>query len=166
MFCPACGFNNIEGMDRCANCMEPLRNLDIPRADAATGIVRSVMEDELSDLSPRGAFIVAPSDAIADAVRGMKDAKMRCAIVLEGKHFAGIFTEHDAVRAIVKEGAARVEDVMTRDVLALGVTDSVAQALSQMTISNSRFIPIAHGDGRFSVISTADVLAYITDEEW
>jgi len=45
MICSSCGFDNIEGMDRCENCMKPLRDLDVPRPDASRGIVRSVMED-------------------------------------------------------------------------------------------------------------------------
>ena len=168
MICPSCNYNNIEGMDRCANCMEPLRDLDIPRADAATGIVRSVIEDELRELSPRAAYVVAPDETIAGAVRGMREAGARCALVLDGTRFAGLFTEHGAVRAMVEGGAdtARVSDVMTRDMMPLQETDSVAHALSQMATGDSRFAPIAHADGSYAVISAAGVLEYIADEDW
>ena len=168
MICPSCNYNNIEGMDRCANCMEPLRDLDIPRADAATGIVRSVIEDELRELRPRAAYVVAPDETIAGAVRGMREASARCALVLDGARFAGLFTEHDAVRAMVEGDAemTRVADVMTRDMMPLRETDSVAHALSQMATGDSRFVPIAHEDGSYAVISAAGVLEYIADEDW
>ena len=50
MNCPACGSENIDGIDRCENCLAPFRDLDVPRADAAEGLARSVMEDRLSQL--------------------------------------------------------------------------------------------------------------------
>ncbi|HYE64823.1 MAG TPA: hypothetical protein VD966_04530, partial [Pyrinomonadaceae bacterium] len=62
MICPSCGYDNIEGMDRCENCMTPLRNLDVPRADATHGLVRSVMEDDLGELEQDQALTVGPAE--------------------------------------------------------------------------------------------------------
>lgn len=166
MICPACGYDNIEGMDRCENCMKPLRDLDIPRADAATGIVRTVMEDDLRDLPQREAVTVAPGDDVAGVLRQMEEAQAGCALVLDGERFAGIFTERDAVRALIEGNTKAVADVRTDDAMALKEGDSVAHALSQMAIGNSRFVPVAHADGRYTVVSTADVLEYIADEDW
>ncbi len=47
MNCPSCGHENIDGIDRCENCLAPFRQLDIPSADAAEGLARLVMEDKL-----------------------------------------------------------------------------------------------------------------------
>ena len=146
--------------------MKPLRDLDVPRADAATGIVRTVMEDDLRDLPQREAMTVASSDDVPGVLRRMKEAQVGCALVLDGERFVGIFTERDAVRALIEGDTKAVADVMTDDVMALGETDSVAHALSQMAIGNSRFVPVAHADGRYTVVSTADVLEYIANEDW
>lgn len=167
MLCPSCGYDNIEGMDRCENCMTPLRALDIPRADAATGVVRSVMEDDLSDLPRQDALTVVESDDVNDVVRRMKERGV--ALVLDGRDFVGLFTEHDAVRALVGGGsvdASSIEDVMTREVMPLDETDSVASALSRMAISGLRFVPVAHADGSHTVISSAGLIAYLADKDW
>ncbi|MBA3806215.1 MAG: hypothetical protein H0X14_10950, partial [Acidobacteria bacterium] len=62
MICPSCGHDNIEGMDRCDNCMKSLRDLDVPRADATRGLVRSVMEDDLRKLEREEALTVRPGE--------------------------------------------------------------------------------------------------------
>lgn len=53
MNCPSCGHENIDGIDRCENCLAPFRQLDIPSADAAEGLALSVMENDLSQLDPK-----------------------------------------------------------------------------------------------------------------
>lgn len=168
MLCPFCGYDNLEGMDRCENCMEPLRDLDIPRADAATGVVRSVMEDDLHELSQRDALTVAPTDGVADVVSRMKEANAACALVLDGARLAGLFTERDAVRVLIGGAAERTQiaDAMTGDVMPLAVTDSVAQALNQMTLTALRFVPVKHEDGRYTIVSAANLLEYIAEKDW
>src|SRR5437764_15333756 len=95
MICPSCGHDNFEGMDRCENCMKPLLDLDVPRAGATGGLVRSVMEDNLSRLEQEGTLTVSPEAAALQVAGWMKDGQPGCALVLDADgQLAGIFREH------------------------------------------------------------------------
>src|ERR1043166_5659539 len=99
MICPSCGFDNIEGSDRCEECMVPLYYLDVPRADTAQGLARSVMGDNLSQLEQE--FLeVAPATTALDVIRKMKEAHVGCALVLDGNRLVGIFTERDVLNKL------------------------------------------------------------------
>ncbi|HEX8922313.1 MAG TPA: CBS domain-containing protein [Pyrinomonadaceae bacterium] len=159
-------------MDRCENCMKSLRDLDVPRAEATAGLVRSVMEDNLSSLDQMETLRVRPGDAALEVARRMKEAQTGCALVLDkdGK-LAGIFTEHDVLSKLIGiEGEAHasvpVSQLMTANPEALRESDSVAAALNKMAMGRYRHVPIARGDGSYSVASIKSVLKYIAQEDW
>jgi CBS domain-containing protein len=97
MNCPSCGHENIDGIDRCENCLAPFRQLDIPSIDASESFAQSVMEDNLSRLNYEPPVFVAPETPAIDVARRMKEANTGCALVLEGGKLVGIFTEHDVL---------------------------------------------------------------------
>ena len=84
MNCPSCGHENIDGIDRCENCLASFRQLDIPSADAAEGLARSVMEDNLSRLDQDETIAVAPDTPALDVTQLMKNSNSGCALVVEG----------------------------------------------------------------------------------
>ena len=171
MICPSCGHDNIEGTDRCDNCMKPLRDLDVPRADATGGIVRSVMEDDLRQLEREESLSARPDEPAIDVVRRMRGAHTGCALVIDGGKLAGIFTEHDV---LCKMGGAEnaaavnapVSELMTPTPEVLRETDSVAAALNKMSIGRYRHVPVVRGDGQYTVVSIKHVLKYIAQEDW
>jgi len=171
MLCPSCGHDNIEGTDRCDNCMKPLYGLDVPRADATAGLVRSVMEDDLRQLEQAETVTVSPDQSAIEVTRRMKEAQTGCALVLdqEGK-LAGIFTEHDVLCRLVDAGEGAkdvpVGELMSRNPEALRETDSVASALNKMALGRYRHVPVARSDGSYSVASIKSVLKYIAQEDW
>jgi CBS domain-containing protein len=97
MNCPSCGHENLEGTDRCENCLAPFRDLDVPHADSAEGLARSVMEDNLGQLDQEETIIVAPETPAIEVARLMKNSNSGCALVVDGKKLVGIFTEHDVL---------------------------------------------------------------------
>ena len=76
MLCPSCGHDNLEGVDRCDECLTPLLNLDVPRADATEGLARSVMEDTLGHLEQEFLGVASGTPAI-DVIKQMKKAGIR-----------------------------------------------------------------------------------------
>ena len=83
MICPACGSENIDGIDRCENCLAPFRDLDVPHADSAEGLVRSVMADKLSGLDYEDPILVSPDTPASEVAQRMKHAQLGCALVLK-----------------------------------------------------------------------------------
>jgi CBS domain-containing protein len=109
MNCPSCGHENIDGVDRCENCLAPFRQLDIPSIDASESFAQSVMEDNLGRLDYEPAVCVAPNTPASDVARRMKEANTGCALVLEDSKLVGIFTEHDVLlRLTAGTGSAGV----------------------------------------------------------
>ena len=114
MLCPACGFENMEGSDRCENCLAPFRDLDVPRADAAEGLARSVREDKLNQLDYDETVCVSPDTPASEVARLMKEAHSGCVLVLDGSSLVGIFTEHDVLLRMT--GTANRSGVQPGDV--------------------------------------------------
>ena len=171
MICPACGYDNIEGMDACENCTEPLLDLDVPRSDATTGLVRYVMEDDLRELEQQEPLIAQPGDSAVEVARRMKEAGARCALVLENGELAGIFTERGALQRLLSEAQvdttkAQVRDVMTVHREVLLEADSVAAALNHMSIGGYLHVPVRRGDNSYTVVSIDQMLKYLMSKDW
>lgn len=170
MICPSCSFDNLEGMDRCENCMKPLRDLDVPRSDATRGLARSVMEDTLGQLDAEEMVTARPEETALAVAQRMKDEQRACALVLDEGRLVGIFTEHDVMCKMTGEQAAAaarpVSELMSVNPESLSETDSVAAALNKMAMGRYRHVPVAKQDGSYSVTSIKDVLKYIAQEDW
>jgi CBS domain-containing protein len=106
MNCPSCGHENIEGNDRCENCLAPFRDLDVPRIDSAEGLARSVMEDNLKELVQDQTISVTPDTPALEVARLMKNSNSGCALVVDGGKLVGIFTEHDVLLRMTGESSA------------------------------------------------------------
>ncbi len=170
MLCPACGAENIDGSDRCDNCLAPFRDLDVPRAQAAEGLARSVMQDQLNKLDLESPITVAPETSALDVVRLMRGENSGCALVLDGPSLAGIFTEHDMLRKMTGINACppttKVRELMSPNPETLHEQDTVATALHKMSMGRYRHIPVRKGDGSYSVASVKSVLKYIAQADW
>lgn len=169
MFCPSCGHDNIEGVDRCEECMTPLLSLDVPRSDMAHGLARSVMEDKLSQLEHE--FLsVFPDTPVGEVVNKMKQAGLGCALVLDQGELVGIFTERDLLHKLTGKAAnpqsTAVKELMSTNPEVLRDSDSVATALNKMSMGRYRHIPVRKADGSYSVTSIKHVLKYIAQAEW
>ena len=170
MTCPSCGHENIEGTDRCDNCMTSLLKLDRGQPEAAVGLARSVMENNLAQLEQEHPVLVQLETPALDVLRKMREARAGCALVLDGLALAGIFTEHDALNRLTGDNAssfnAPVRELMSAQPETLRETDSVAEALNKMSMGRYRHIPITRADGSYSVVSIRNVLHYIAKEDW
>ena len=170
MLCPSCGHENIEGTDRCDECMTPLQKLEVPRAEASRGLARSVMEDNLGQLEQEETITVSPDTAAIEVARKMKSGRSGCALVIEQDKLVGIFTEHDVLHRMFGPEASppdiAVSELMSRNPEALRESDSVATALNKMSLGRYRHIPVARKDGSYTVTSIRSVLKYIAKEDW
>ncbi len=170
MNCPSCGHENTEGTDRCENCLAPFRDLDVPRADAAEGLARSVMEDNLCQLGDEETVMVGPETSALNVIKRMKDSNSGCALVVDGTQLVGIFTEHDVLRKLTGEnasaGTVAVRELMSRNPTTLREKDSVAVALNTMSLGGYRHIPVVRRDRSYTVVSIKNVLNYIAKEDW
>ena len=168
MICPSCQHDNIEGADRCEECMTSLFNLDVPQA-GREGMSRSVMEDDIRQLEQE--FLgVSPDTSALEVIKKMKAAGLGCALVMDEGKLVGIFTERDLLNKLTGKSASSpgtaVKDLMSADPETLDETDSVATALNKMSMGRYRHIPVRKADGTYSVTSIKHVIKYIAKAEW
>ena len=168
MLCPSCGYDNIEGADRCEECLTSLFNIDQAQGGRRS-LARSVMEDDLSKLDQE--FLgVSPNTPVSEVIRRMKEATVGCALVIDGGRLYGIFTERDLLNKMTGQTATAeatpVSQLMSPDPEILRETDSVASALNKMSMGRYRHIPVQKADGSYAVTSIKHVLKYIAKEEW
>jgi CBS domain-containing protein len=167
MICPSCGYDNIEGADRCEECVTSLLKVD-PQADQE-GMASPVMENDISQLEQEF-LAVSPETSAADVIKKMKAAGVGCALVLEDGNLVGIFTERDLLNKLTGSGArplhTAVKDLMSIFPEILSDRDSVATAVNKMSMGRYRHIPVRKSDGSYSVTSIKHVLKYIAKAEW
>lgn len=169
MLCPSCGYNNMEGADRCEECLTPLRHLDVPRADGAEGLARSVMQDDLRELDQEFLGLSSNTPAL-EAIETMKQLRVGCALVIDSGKLVGIFTERDVLNKLTGKDAVAtttpIRELMSPNPETLRETDSVATALNKMSMGRYRHIPVLKADGTYAVTSIKHVLRYIAKETW
>ncbi|HEX3084226.1 MAG TPA: CBS domain-containing protein [Pyrinomonadaceae bacterium] len=168
MLCPSCGYDNIEGTDRCEECLTSLFNLDESQGGKRT-LARSVMEDDLSKLENE--FLgVTPDTATGEVVNQMKQARLGCALVLDNGKLVGIFTERDLLSKLTGPAAQSpttpVNQLMSANPEVLLETDSIAAALNKMSMGHYRHIPVQKSDGSYCVTSIKHVLKYLAQSQW
>jgi CBS domain-containing protein len=179
MNCPSCGHENIDGIDRCENCLAPFRQLDIPSAEAAEGLARSVMEDNLGQLDLDQTTAVAPDTPALEVALLMKNSNSGCALVIDGSRLVGIFTEHDVLKRMTGDlseppavaggsiwRTLPIKELMSPNPETLHEEDSVAEALNRMSLGRYRHIPFVRSDGSHAIASIKSVLKYIAQEDW
>jgi CBS domain-containing protein len=168
MICPSCGHNNIEGADRCEECVTSLLNLDVPQS-GREGPATSIMETDISQLGQE-LLSVSPETSALEVIRKMKAAGLGCALVIENESLVGIFTERDLLNRLTGAKASShqtaVSELMSVNPEVLRETDSVATAVNKMSMGHYRHIPIRRADGSYSVTSIQHVLKYIATADW
>jgi CBS domain-containing protein len=168
MLCPSCGYDNIEGADRCEECVTSLFNLDVSQGGRRS-LARSVMEDNLNQIEQESVGVTSATPAI-EAINKMREAHVGCALVIDEGKLLGIFTERDVLNKLTGKKAlaatTAVKELMSANPETLRETDSVATALSKMSMGRYRHIPVQKTDGTYTVTSIKHVLKYIAKEDW
>jgi len=168
MLCPSCGHDNIEGTDRCEECLTALFNLDESQG-GRRDLARSVMQDDLNQLDQES-LSVAPDAPIIEVIERMKQAHLGCALVLDEGRLIGIFTERDLLNKFTGQTAhpqnTPVRELMSANPEVLRETDSVATALNKMSMGRYRHIPVQKANGSYCVTSIKHVLKYLAQSEW
>lgn len=169
LLCPACGHENLDGADECAECLFPLTDLSLPRA--MTAVERGLLNDRIAALNPRHPITVSPAAPVGEVLKLMVNDRLGCVVVVDGQQrLLGIFTERDALMRLnvdAKKLADRpISSVMTVSPATLRMRDKIAFALHRMHVGGYRHVPILDDQDRLAgVISIRGILAYLTERQ-
>ena len=92
----------------------------------------------------------------------MASKEIGCLVVLDGTNLVGIVSERDYARKVVLQGKASsetpVQDIMTRDVVSVGLAHTIPECMALMSQHGVRHLPVIDSGAVIGVLSVRDVL--------
>ena len=153
MICPACGHDNLDGLDHCERCESNLMQDDIPQPD--TPVRWRVMVDPISSLDPStiSPQSVPSGTSLAAAVAKMQVRGIGYLLVTDAEgRLVGLLTEQEMLRRGVLSVAdlegRQVDDLMLANPTALRSSEPIAHALHFMALDECLYIPLVDADGK------------------
>jgi CBS domain-containing protein len=164
IICPDCGFENIEGIDACEQCQQPLTNLGWRMRSSS--VEAGLFRDRISVLEPKRPATVSPNASVGEVLEKMAGDSIGCVVVVKGDEVVGIFSERDALLRLNIEAAQLadrpISEFMTPQPETLEADDKIVFALHKMDLGGYRHVPILSGGKLEGVISVRDILRYLT----
>ncbi|MBM3998163.1 MAG: CBS domain-containing protein [Planctomycetes bacterium] len=123
--------------------------------------IRAILREKGSAI-----FAVSPKSTLTEAAQEMMRHRCGALVVLHGRELQGIFTERDLLRVAATGQPLdnmRVEEAMTREVVAGRLDDDVADVMSLLTARRIRHLPIFEDGAIVGLISIGDVVKYRSD---
>jgi predicted transcriptional regulator len=115
----------------------------------------------LRDVAIRHLLTVDAGASLRRAAKVMTDRGVGCAVVVEKEKVAGIVTERDILRAVADDKImddAKVEDVMTRDVVSGAPGWEIVRAVKTMTEGGFRHLLVMEMDDPVGIVSLRDLM--------
>ena len=114
-------------------------------------------------------YSVAPNDSVIDAIRLMAQKGVGAVLVMEGAKLVGIISERDYARNVVLHGRSSadtaVREIMTAEVVTVGLQQTVAECMRIVTEHRIRHLPVMDGDEVAGVISIGDLVKAVIEDQ-
>jgi CBS domain-containing protein len=111
----------------------------------------------------RALWAVGPADSVLSALQIMADKDIGCVVVLEHNALVGIVSERDCARRVVlakkSPETTPVADIMVRNVITVGLSDTFADCLKLMHRHGIRHLPVIDSGRPITVVSIRDLLS-------
>jgi len=109
-------------------------------------------------------FSCTPEDTVMAAVEKMCAEKIGALMVCRDDRPVGIFTERDVMTRVIlarrDPATTRVEEVMTRDVVAVGAEAGGGEAMAVMTERRCRHLPVVQEGRLAGLVSIGDLVRH------
>ena len=126
--------------------------------------VRQLLESKAPEV-----HAIGPDAPVIEAIRLMAQKRIGAVVVLERGVLAGILSERDYARKVVLEGRSSkdipVRDIMTADVVTVGLADTVPACMQLVTRRRIRHLPVVDGDAVLGVVSIGDLVKAVIEDQ-
>jgi CBS domain-containing protein len=106
---------------------------------------------------------------VLEAIKLMAEKHIGALLVLEGERVAGIVTERDYARKVVLKSRSSadtpVRDIMTAEVMTVGLNDSADRCMQLVTDRRIRHLPVLDGDAVLGVVSIGDLVKAVIEDQ-
>ena len=109
---------------------------------------------------------VQADERLSVAAARMQDSQVRSLIVVDGRRFAGILTEHDLARAVADDADAElvtVSEYMTDQPATIPLEADVREAAMTMLELDCRHLPVVHAGGVVGMVSLRDLVGRVLE---
>ena len=120
----------------------------------------------LRDVAVRHLLTIDTQATLRRAAKMMTDRGVGCAVVIEKEKVAGIITERDILHAVSDDKImddAKVEDVMTREVISGSPGWDLVKAVKTMTEGGFRHLLVMEMDDPVGIVSLRDLMDSMVD---
>lgn len=126
--------------------------------------VRHLLESKVPEV-----FAIGPDAPVIEAIRLMAEKRIGAVVVMQGGRLAGILSERDYARKIVLQGRSSastpVRDIMTADVVTVGLQDNIERCMQIVTERRIRHLPVVDGDAVLGVVSIGDLVKAVIEDQ-
>ena len=126
--------------------------------------VRQLLEAKAPEV-----FAIGPDAPVIDAIRLMAEKRIGALLVMQAGKLAGIVSERDYARKIVLQGRSSrdtpVRDIMTAQVISVGLGDSTDHCMQLVTDKRIRHLPVLDGGSVLGVVSIGDLVKAVIEDQ-
>lgn len=129
-------------------------------------LANNLKHELVSRLNPTPPWHIQPGQTVADAVQLMRDKRVGCVLVCEGRRIVGIFTERDLLRRVLAAGkplSTRVVDCMTPDPVTVQPRDPIHVAIRWMQKGGYRHLPVVVDGRPVGILSIKRVVHFLVE---
>jgi CBS domain-containing protein len=114
-------------------------------------------------------FAIGPDEPVIDAIRLMAEKRIGAVVVMQAGRLVGILSERDYARKIVLQGRSSkdtpVRDIMTSDVISVGLNDTADRCMQLVTDKRIRHLPVLDGGNVLGVVSIGDLVKAVIEDQ-
>ena len=126
--------------------------------------VRQLLEAKAPEV-----FAIGPNAPVLDAIKLMADKRIGALLVMDAGRLVGIVSERDYARKVVLQGRSSkdtpVRDIMTAQVVSVGLQHSVDHCMQVVTERRIRHLPVLDGDAVLGVVSIGDLVKAVIEDQ-
>ena len=126
--------------------------------------VRQLLEAKAPEV-----FAIGPDAPVIEAVRLMAEKCIGALLVLQAGKLVGILSERDYARKIVLQGRSSrdtpVRDIMTAEVVTVGLADTAEHCMQLVTDRRIRHLPVVDGGHVLGVVSIGDLVKAVIEDQ-
>lgn len=126
--------------------------------------VRQLLEAKAAEV-----FAIGPDAPVIEAIRLMAEKRIGAVLVMDGSRLAGILSERDYARKIVLQGRSSadtpVRDIMTAQVVSVGLGDTAERCMQLVTDKRIRHLPVLDGGQVVGVVSIGDLVKAVIEDQ-
>jgi CBS domain-containing protein len=126
--------------------------------------VRQLLEAKAPEV-----FAIGPGAPVLDAIGLMADKRIGALLVMEAGRLVGIVSERDYARKVVLQGRSSkdtpVRDIMTSQVVTVGLSDSSDHCMQLVTERRIRHLPVVDGEAVLGVVSIGDLVKAVIEDQ-